>query len=110
MGSGEVLAVDRLRHALTPIWRYRGDTAAASPADTAATSNDAALQVLATEVSALRRQLEALTERLTRAPRPEFGRAYLRLLPVRGSTRGLQAAGSGALLRLVSPYGWGRGA
>ena len=49
-----------------------GDTAAGSPAgepaSTAATSNDAALQALATEVSALRRQLEALTERLTGAP------------------------------------------
>ena len=49
-----------------------GDTAAGSPtgepAGTAATSNDAALQALATEVSALRRQLEALTERLTGAP------------------------------------------
>ena len=49
-----------------------GDTAAGSatgePAGTATTSNDAALQALATEVSALRRQLEALTEQLTGAP------------------------------------------
>ena len=49
-----------------------GDAAAGSPAGesagTAATSNDAALQALATEVSALRRQLETLTERLTGAP------------------------------------------
>jgi voltage-gated potassium channel len=49
-----------------------GETAdgspAGEPASTAATSNDAALQALATEVSALRRQLEALTERLTGAP------------------------------------------
>ena len=49
-----------------------GETAAGSPtgepATTAATSNDAALQALATEVSALRRQVEALTERLTGAP------------------------------------------
>ena len=49
-----------------------GDTAAGSPAGepagTAATSGDAALQALAAEVSALRRQLEALTERLAGAP------------------------------------------
>ena len=49
-----------------------GETAAGSPAgepaSTAATSTDAALAALATEVSALRRQLEALTERLTGAP------------------------------------------
>jgi voltage-gated potassium channel len=49
-----------------------GDTAtgspAAEPASTAATSNDAALQALAAEVSALRRQLEALTERLAGVP------------------------------------------
>jgi len=50
----------------------QGETAAGppagEPASTAATSNDAALQALATEVSALRRQLEALTERLTGTP------------------------------------------
>ena len=45
-----------------------GETAAGEPTSTAATSNDAALQALATEVSALRRQLEALTERLTGVP------------------------------------------
>jgi len=49
-----------------------GDTAGGSPAGepagTATTSNDAALQALATEVSALRRQLEAPTERLTGVP------------------------------------------
>ena len=49
-----------------------GDTAArppaGEPASTAATSDDAALRALAAEVSALRRQLEALTERLTGAP------------------------------------------
>jgi voltage-gated potassium channel len=48
-----------------------GDTAA-SPngelASTAATSNDATLVALTTEVSSLRRQIEALTERLTGAP------------------------------------------
>ena len=49
-----------------------GETAAGSPTDepasTAATPTDAALQALATEVSALRRQVQALTERLTGAP------------------------------------------
>ena len=48
------------------------DTAAGSPAgepaSPAVTANDAALQALAAEVSALRRQLEALTERLTGTP------------------------------------------
>ena len=38
------------------------------PARTAATSNDAALQALTTEVAALRRQVEALTARLTGTP------------------------------------------
>ena len=45
-----------------------GDAAgspAAEPAGTPATSSDAALAALAAEVSALRRQVEALTERLT---------------------------------------------
>ena len=46
-----------------------GDTAAGSPAgqpaSTAATSHDAALAALAAEVSALRRQVEVLTDRLT---------------------------------------------
>jgi voltage-gated potassium channel len=41
---------------------------ASEPATTAATSSDAALQALTTEVSALRRQVQALTERLTTAP------------------------------------------
>jgi len=49
-----------------------GDTAAGSPAgepaSTAATSTDAALAALATEVSALRHQLEVLTERLAGTP------------------------------------------
>ena len=49
-----------------------GDTTAGSPngapASTAATSSDAALAALATEVSALRRQVEALTEQLTGTP------------------------------------------
>ena len=48
-----------------------GETADASPtgepASTAATSNDAALEALTTEVSALRRQVEALTERVDRS-------------------------------------------
>lgn len=38
------------------------------PANTAATSSDAALQALTAEVAALRRQVEALTRRLTGAP------------------------------------------
>src|SRR5208337_1648119 len=45
-----------------------GDTATGEPAGTAGTSDDAALAALAAEVSALRRQLEALTERLTGVP------------------------------------------
>jgi voltage-gated potassium channel len=47
---------------------------AGEPATTAATSSDAALQALTTEVSALRSQVQALTERLTAAapgPTPE---------------------------------------
>ena len=50
----------------------QGDVApgppAGEPATTAATSDDAALAALTAEVSALRRQLEALTERLTGTP------------------------------------------
>jgi hypothetical protein len=43
-----------------------GDTSPASEqASTAATSNDAMLQGLTVEVAALRRQVEALTQRLT---------------------------------------------
>ena len=38
---------------------------AGQPASTAATSHDAALAALAAEVSALRHQVEVLTERLT---------------------------------------------
>jgi hypothetical protein len=49
-----------------------GSNGAASPngepAGTTATPGDTALQALAAEVSALRRQVEALTERLTMAP------------------------------------------
>jgi hypothetical protein len=46
-----------------------GDRSPASePASTAATSNDAALQGLTAEVAALRRQVEALTQRLTGTP------------------------------------------
>jgi voltage-gated potassium channel len=50
-----------------------GNTAAGSlpvgePATAPATSSDAALQALAAEVSALRRQVEALTARLTGTP------------------------------------------
>ena len=41
---------------------------AGEPATTAAMPNDAALAALATEVTALRRQVEALTERLAEAP------------------------------------------
>jgi voltage-gated potassium channel len=50
-----------------------GDTAtgssASAPETATATPNDAALVALATEVTALRRQVEALTERLGEAPR-----------------------------------------
>jgi voltage-gated potassium channel len=49
-----------------------GDTAeepsASEPATTAAMSNDAALAALTTELTALRRQVEVLTERLAEAP------------------------------------------
>jgi voltage-gated potassium channel len=62
-----------LAGALASFFRLDGnDTAAGSPGDTptgtAATSTDAALAALAAEVSALRRQVEALTERLTGIP------------------------------------------
>jgi hypothetical protein len=48
-----------------------GDAATGSadePATTTPTHNDAALAALTTEVTALRRQVEALTERLAAAP------------------------------------------
>jgi voltage-gated potassium channel len=65
-----------LAGALASFFRLdQGEAAAGSPSDkpanTAATSTDAALQVLTAEVSALRRQVEALTERLT-AARPDL--------------------------------------
>lgn len=48
-----------------------GDAAAGSPAGT---TDDAAFEALTAEVSALRRQVEALTERLTGTPRPDLGK------------------------------------
>ena len=43
-------------------------SSASEPATTAAMPNDAALAALTTEMTALRRQVEALTERLAEAP------------------------------------------
>ena len=59
-----------LAGSLASFFRLEGGEQAAGPpagesASTAATSNDAALQALAAEVSALRRQVEVLTDRLT---------------------------------------------
>ena len=65
-----------LAGALSSFFRLDQDETAAGsqsgePARTAATSNDVALQALTAEVSALRRQVEVLTERLT-AARPDL--------------------------------------
>ena len=45
------------------------ESSASEPEPTTATHDDAALAALTTEVTALRRQVEALTERLAEAPR-----------------------------------------
>ena len=68
-----VAVLGLLAGSLASFFRLDGDDTAAGPpagepASTAATSDDAALAALAAEVSALRRQLEVLTERLTGAP------------------------------------------
>ena len=68
-----VAVLGLLAGALASFFRLDGgDTAAGSPvgepASTAATPNDAALAALTAEVSALRRQMEVLTERLTGPP------------------------------------------
>ncbi len=65
-----VAVLGLLAGSLASFFRLDGDQTAdepqhGEPADTAATSTDAALAALAVEVSALRRQMEALTERLT---------------------------------------------
>ena len=68
-----VAVLGLLAGALASFFRLDGgETAAGSPAgelaSTTATPNDAALAALTAEVSALRHQVEALTERLTGAP------------------------------------------
>ncbi len=68
-----VAVLGLLAGALASFFRLdQGDTATGSPAgepaSTAATPTDAALAALATEVSALRHQVEVLTERLTGTP------------------------------------------
>jgi voltage-gated potassium channel len=69
-----VAVLGALAGSLASFFRFgNGNTATGSSADgpetAAPTHNDAALATLTTEVTALRRQVEALTERLAEAPR-----------------------------------------